>query len=330
MAILSMVEYNACIMLFGAEGGPKPLSDTDEDAFPSTLEEEQLEGVVPLGEGPIDIENPHLDPEVKKQVTEAALTLMEEDVLPGLSDYAIFSSTGMYLQGLKHGRKDLTRPPGDLDIVVGSERTLGEIKKRLANISGLTFDRGGEYGGFTGQPTKILSGQILMELDTGKFGRQKFIYKFEVFFDTKIAPKKLFKNPDKFGNLNVLNWQGLEDQYLNNLAHEYRVDREVNSVFTFLTRPRIELRMRAALTGTDTEKFHEWVGRVLKRLQLTENDLRKVYVAADQLRSGTETGIEAEQIVSGLAKVLSGEFKTKILQRKRDLGKLMLTHDDSD
>lgn len=267
----------------------------------------------------IDVESPALAPEIKAEVTDTALDLMR-DVFSGIDDYVIFASTAMYLQGRERGIDTLDVPPGDLDVAVSSEETLKRVRERLGNVPGVRFDNSGRFKQFKGEDAKVLSGTITMKVNTSE-GRKTFSYPFEVFYQSRMVKNETASKGEKLRGLNVLNLEGLQKQYGENLKFESRVQQSADEVAKFLANPEIAQRLQAELAKAEPDP---WVGELKKSLQLSDQDLQNFYKIKAEMDAAKADGtFDKKAFDSKLATTLAG-LKTKIPKRLKNV---MEVHD---
>lgn len=261
----------------------------------------------------IDIEDPATDPEIKRAAADAGLALMRE-VLRGIDGYVVFASSARYLHGKAKDIPGFDTPPGDFDGAVWDHDTLRNIQERLSNVPGVRFDRDGKWKRMGGG-AEVMGGEVIMEVDTST-GRQKVAYPFEFFYDTFIVTQDIRRQRETVSGLQTLSLDGLQQQHFNNLRFENRVGANTQQVAKFLVNPEVETQLKGILSG-DKDPAAE---AMLKRLDLTQNDLQEFYRMRDHIvtTSFSKSGDVLEERISDLAILLSG-FKTKIPKRIKDI-----------
>ncbi len=263
----------------------------------------------------IDLESPETPPEIRMAAADAGIALMR-DVLNGIDDCVVFASTALYLQGIQRGITEFQVPPGDFDAAVTQEQTLRRIQERISNVPGATFENDGQWKKMGGE-AQLLSGQIIMDIQT-PHGEKRVAYPFEFFLNTFIADKRVLQYQENLSGLNVLTMEGLQNQYLNNLNFELRVGVNTETVAKFLLQPQVERQLQRFLDG-ETDPV---VDKILQRLELTSDDVRKFYSIRNEMMSSlSASGESFEERMSDLAILLSG-FKTKIPKRQKNVEQL--------
>lgn len=290
---------------------------TEMDDVRRTAQEEVAQTLTPELEETkadvIDIEDPETDPEIKRAAADAGLALMRE-VLRGIDGYAVFASSARYLQGQAKDIPGFDAPPGDFDGAVWDRDTLRHIQERLANVPGVQFDRDGKWKRMGGG-SEVMGGEVIMEVDTSE-GRRKVNYPFEFFYGNFIVTQDVKRQRETVFGFQTLSLDGLQQQHLNNLRFENRVGANTQQVAKFLVNPEVETQLKSLLSG-DKDPAAE---AMLKRLDLTQNDLQEFYRMRDHIvtTSFSESGDVLEEHISDLAILLSG-FKTKIPKRIKDI-----------
>jgi hypothetical protein len=260
----------------------------------------------------INIERTDTPSEIKKAAADAGIMIMR-DVLKGIDDCVVFASTALYLQGLERGIVEFQIPPGDFDASVTQEQTLKQIQERLSNVPNVEFHNDGKWKRIVGD-SQVLSGQIIMDIQT-PLGEQRVAYPFEFFLRTFITDESILRHRENVRGLNVLTMEGLQQQYLNNLKFELRISENTEAVARYLLNPLVERQLQLFLEGA-TDPVAE---QILKRLELTVDDIKTFYRTRNEIASSlATTGESFEERMSDLAVLLSG-FKTKIPKRQKNI-----------
>lgn len=239
------------------------------------------------------------------------------EVLRGIPDYAVFASTAMYLHGKEKGIEEMQVLPGDFDGVVPDESTLKRVRERLANVPGVEFKNEGELKPI-GNDSKYLKGDIVVRVDD-----QDVRYPFEFFtVSNRIIPKEVFAKQEKIAGLNVLNFEGLQNQYINNLAFESKVKKSATEVAGFLLNPTVAEKLKAEMAELAEEDSAPFLKRVMEQYQLEPEQVRAFYEEADRIQERQEdedaVGVD---ITPSMAKLLSG-YNIKIPKRLKNIGEL--------
>jgi hypothetical protein len=217
-------------------------------------------------------------------------------VLDGLEDYAVFSSTAMYLHGQRLGDRipgeAWAVPPGDLDINFFTEKSWRMAGERLRQ-AGAVIDKDGEPL-FPGQEIRVISGTL-----NG--------YPFEFFLKTaRIVVEQFNERTVKLQGLRVLALEDVQRQYQNNLEFDSRLWREVQRVVAALE--------AAQRSPVDFEQMCE-------HLEVTPAEARQAITLWDayQLTPNDQVRAELEKQLSSLI----GGVKTKTAQRRKNLQQLL-------
>lgn len=251
-----------------------------------------------------------LSVEEQKEASNLALEKLRP-IFNSIGDYAIFASTAMYLHGQKMKEagdkrsREFDVPPGDLDLVTTSATAMDRFREQLTNLPEAKLDGGGQYYFLDQGQAKVLSGKIKVWLASGK----ETEVDFEIFYNTRILPKKTLEKKTKIMGFNVLNLEGLTEQYLNNLDLEARVDKEVRTIVEFLTANRDYFKKRLTAWRATGETNGE-LKKAGEKLEIQPEDFERFF---ELLESGDQTE---------MTKFLSGGLKTKIWKRRLNLQQL--------
>lgn len=244
--------------------------------------------------------------------TEKAIRLFRE-ILSGLSDYAVMSSTALYLHDKKAGQRP-ARPPGDFDAVVFSEKTLQTIIDRLSLAGAIFRERDRDTVIKKGSPirvmpdheAKVVTGYFPMDL-AGEGGK----YKFEFFYNTQVAPQDIIRHrTEKLAGLNVLTKEGLQFQYQQNLRMEQRIGQAEDEVVDFLLTQRDDL---------ESYEWYRWA--VLEELSLSQKELDKFYSLVEE-KNKADSLLVKKDLQNQITSLLSGGFTEKVSERLVKLEKL--------
>lgn len=224
----------------------------------------------------VTVETPKVDSEPKafEKLPEEVQAKLLNQMLEGMrqvigptTDYAVFASTAMFLNGedmVAKGHQEgkvLMKLPGDFDAALFKLEDLEGIRQRLRNMAdrrepGKTPDvifsnakkdendklirdaqgrvvyegKPGEYGTIAGQDLKILAGKLIypVEID-GK--SEEVAYDFEFFLNSKMVTRDVVRDRTLTSHgLKILNLDGLADQYERNLQYEVKTDASVQRV----------------------------------------------------------------------------------------------------
>lgn len=216
-------------------------------------------------------------------------------ILEGLDDYVVFSSTAMYLHGQRLGDRipgeAWAVPPGDLDVNFFNERTWRAAGERL-RAAGAVIEKDGEPL-FPGQDIRVISGEL-----EG--------YPFEFFLKTeRIVTDNFNDRAVKLHGLRVLALEDVQRQYQNNLEFDGRLWRNVQKVATALE--------GALRQPADFEAMCLHLG-------ITTAEAREAITLWDahQLALNEQVQAQIEKRLSGLL----GGVKTKTAQRRKNLDEL--------
>jgi hypothetical protein len=271
----------------------------------------------------MSVEDDLLSDESKFETTDKSLELMRQ-VLHEIPDYLVFASTAMYLHGKEKGIEELVVPPGDLDIAVGSRRSLDRMRERLANVPGIKFDNQGKFQRFPGEDARKLSGEIPIEMKVD--GKDTVVnVPFEAFYRSNIVTKDIMRHQEKVRGLNILNLEGLQRQYLANVLVESKVKQSTDKLVDKLTNPFFESTLRKQLdnvtSGKQAEPEH-WVSELLQQLDLTTEELQEFYQEKDKFEKSAikdpAAKAEYDKKITGL---LAGR-KAKLPKRIKNIEQL--------
>ena len=273
----------------------------------------------------LSVESRKLDIETRKRATEKGMALMKE-ILSPIETYAVFASTGMYLQGKAKDLPELQTLPGDFDVVVAKERDLQILRERLGNVPGVRFKHDGGFKRFPGEDTRVLSGFLPIE-ERGPTGKPLIIdYEFEIFWNSRIVTDRIIDEREPVLGFQVLTLEGLSNQYMNNLAFETAIEESSTEVVRFLTDPihepfiRAEIERWQSIEDKSAMQASEVLIDLTNELELGPTELLEFYAEIDNYR-GMNADQDPEVATSTMAKILSGQ-KTKVRKRTDDLGKL--------
>lgn len=242
------------------------------------------------------------------------------EILSGC-DYSLFASTAMALNGQKFDLRDLIRNPGDFDINAGSAKDFDRILERIGNY--IKLNQGSESQGL-GSLSLSRSSLDGARMAHGYIPIGDKLVEFEVYDRSSLVPSaKRFIT--EIAGLNVLNLEGLQDQYRRNIEIEKRINEAVDG---------IEVILR--------EEFQEALDIFFENENMSENDIIEIFEKARvKTNSGRELSLKGllemldislsdlrkwlEDQDSGdgsqSSRILAG-IKTKITSRRRDLKKI--------
>ncbi len=198
-----------------------------------------------------------LPDEIQVKILNQLLEGMREAVGP-VRDYAVFASTAMYLNGEKlvtngdEGGKELMKPPGDFDAALWKLEDLDTIRNRMRRMPDVIFSNAkkdeagkvmrdeageviydgkpGEYGSLPGQDLKILAGKRMFDVEIdGK--PEQVAYDFEFFLNSRMVQQDMARgNTTEAHGLRILNLEGLQRQYQENLNFELKINSAVQNI----------------------------------------------------------------------------------------------------
>lgn len=272
----------------------------------------------------IDVESPELPEEVREQATEIGLSAMRS-ALKGIDDYVVFASTAMYLQGKKFDIAELQVLPGDFDAAVSDIKTLEEIRGRLQQLPGVEFENEGKFKRIGSDNAQVLAGRINLGVEVN--GKMQAIgYPFEIFQGSRMVTPDVQKNSTEASGLRVLNLEGLQQQYLNNLKFEQAVGKSTSEVADFLLNDAVEDSVRGelktALAKAETGEPHEVSPKlrgIMEGLSLSPDELEDFYEQVDAMRAEGE--IDPQDLAVKTSRILAG-FKIKIPKRLKNVSEL--------
>lgn len=300
------------------------------DVDSATNEEEMRGESVSTDPEVVSVEDPHLDPVIKRQLTEAALDIMR-DVLRD-TDVVLFASSAMYVQGHAKGIPELQQLPGDLDIAAGSEDAMNTIRERLDNVPGVTFDHGGELRPLGSDGSYTLSGTILMERADEDGANSYFTYPFEVFYRSVVTTPEVFARKEMVSGLPVPNLEGLQSQYLNNIALESKIDRAIEELGHFMHGEPLRIIERAdaypssawLMQDVDLIDLLEQLSLPTSSEEAIQKSLRTVQEMFDLMKKMQQSEIDGharDMLKSMLAKMM-GMGKIKLTKRHANVQEL--------
>lgn len=231
------------------------------------------------------------------------------DVVGPVRDYAVFASTAMYLNGEKivaqgdEAGRELMEPPGDFDAAVFELKDLDTIRDRLRRMPDVIFSnakkhpdtgeimhdadgevvyqgRPGDYATKPGEDIKILSGQRVFDVEIdGK--KEKVAYDFEFFLNSRMVRQEAARgNVIESHGLKILNLDGLQRQYDENLNFELKIDAQVKGVVDYLKSNAPEVRQfkaeMMAVQEDDNVALTEPTMEIMQRLDIPPEDMKKV------------------------------------------------------
>lgn len=251
----------------------------------------------------------------RTEATELAINIFRQ-ALGGIEDFAVMSSTAMYLSGLEKGIEEISKTiPGDFDGLVFSDQAMSQVVERLNNIFGVVFREfetkkpifdGNPVRTMPDREAKVLSGTIPVVV--GK-QRKVIFYPFEIFQRTRIAPERLKRYVERRAGFPVLSLsEGLREQYRLNFRLEGKIDAAVRPAWDYLEGHREIIN-----SSPELKKI------TLERLQLTNRELENFYSLLDDLREAKNPQSRAV-LTKRLVNLLSGGFKTRAAKRHRSLG----------
>lgn len=273
----------------------------------------------PVEQSPVDAEDPRLDVESKQRITDQALDLMR-GVLRD-QQYTIFASTAMYLHGQQSHIKELLVPPGDLDMAVFSLPALERLRERFANVPGVKFKNEGKFITLANGEAKVLAGEIMMSAETN-LGAVTIAYPFEVFFKSVMVNDEVGRHQTTIKGLTVLDLEGLQRQYLNNLSFEMKVRKAIDEVVDFLKDSDIEAQLRGlavrAKAGIGIGEGQQEEMDLLNRLRLTVDDVARFYEIQDTLKKPDLDDEKKNKLLKEVDTLLANS-KTKIPKRLKNV-----------
>ncbi len=311
---------------------PKPeviaMPNQEQRNVESNREPEQL--LAPIEKNKIEVpilsvEDAEVSKEVREKATEGGLIAMRE-VMKDIDDVVIFASTAMYLHGRQFNIEELQAIPGDFDAAVQKEETLNEIRDRLARVPGVFFDNNGKYKKIGEDECKVLSGRIHVAVETQPGVVQPVEYPFEFFQNSRMV-NNVADERTKIAGMNVLNLDGLQGQYLNNLKFESQVGQRADEVMNFLNnetiRQKFTRELAAARQSEDGEVFEPSVAlmETLKKLSLTPDKLEEYYKVLQTADLATTEQQKNESKKDQIA-ILTGGLKDKSAKRLVNIEKI--------
>jgi hypothetical protein len=264
--------------------------------------QEKAENKAPLEAAPeADIEKEPEDPSVRfedlpKEEQERLLPYALAGMrmaLSGVKDYAVFASTAMYLNGERlkeqgdEAGEELMTPPGDFDAAVFSEQSLEKIRSVLGNMQDkeashhVEFDHEGKYVTIPGEEMKKLAGKFVFnaEVKNGEETEVKPVkYDFEFFYKSRVVSPELAQGRTlERDGLQILNLEGLQKQYENNLEFEGRIENNVNALTEELqSEGGNDFRTELAAWDGETPLSQE-TRNVLDHLEVKAEDMKEVF-----------------------------------------------------
>lgn len=293
-------------------------SPEKSEPVPQETEAQRIERLLTSGEiKDIDSKESLLSQKEREEMTQQGIAAMR-DVLKGI-DFTVFASTAMYLHGKKYDIPELQELPGDFDAVVEDEQTLSEVRDRLANVPGTYFENNGTFREFK-DGAKVLQGYLLMKSEQGEFVK----YPFEFFHASTMASEEVVRHKTNIAGLDVLNLEGLQQQYINNLKFESRVGEATEEFATRLLNPVWKDKLIAALDASTPESPSPFLQAFQEEHDVSAEELRDFYKTVKEYAEATGWDMHGAreipaELLPKISVALSGH-KMKIPKREKNIG----------
>lgn len=255
-------------------------------------------------------DDPRLNRETAFKVTEKVIEKFRA-ILSELSDYAVISSTALYLLNKKGGKKS-ERPPGDFDAAVFSEATFKEVIERLVRAGAVfkeldkatVIENSSPIRAMPDIEAEVVAGYLPVEVDG-----QAIQYDFEFFYKSQVVPQELVGKTVDISGLKVLKVEALQRQYQENLRIESQVKEGVEKIAVFLNNVREQLQ------------DPEYLKKVSEALSLSEKEIVEFFVLMDK-RSPDDSQETRKSDHDQMVSLLSGGFKEKVFDRLEKIFRL--------